>query len=163
MEIFLPNIAILCTWVVLWMFFYFGGSQVSTLQYERVLLVYTTLTLVSIFGFYVVLNSTLERHSIDLFTVAGYACLLIGALLVMLARIAMKNITATEILFAINPAPEFTGIYTYFHHPMYIGILTIMAGSFLLIPNFAAIPFVLLTAIFMYKKGRVEESRHGMG
>jgi len=68
-----------------------------------------------------------------------------GAYLVISTRLAMKNITATEIFFSINPIHKADGVFRHITYPMYFGILMILIGSFSIYPSLQA--FIVLLGI----------------
>lgn len=150
---------ILTLWLGIWLIFFFGGTRKNTLEAHPALLRYSSLTCLLIFVFYSVLftpalsigvtNTSMQLWASGLF-------MLMGAYLMISARLAMKNMTAKEVLFSINPTYATGGIYKHATHPMYLGILMILVGSLSAYPSLPAFIILLGVCYCLYEKANLE-------
>jgi protein-S-isoprenylcysteine O-methyltransferase Ste14 len=152
-------IFIMTLWLGIWTVLFFGGSRKNTLATHPALLRYSILTFVLIFIFYTLLftpSLSMDASPTNLQLLASGAIMLAGAYLTVRARLAMKNITAREILFSINPAYTSSGVYKQMSHPMYFGILMILAGSLSVYPSLHAFIVLLGICYCLHKKANLE-------
>lgn len=81
---------------------------------------------------------------------------LVGAYIFIQAREGLSMLTSKEVVFSLNNKPGSTkanaGVYTYMHHPMYVGITLITLASLLLFPSVIGAIFLLCAYICLYLK-----------
>ena len=143
-------------WVVIWFVFYFGGTRTSTHPVHPQLQTYSILTFVLIFIFYTIQHTQGPTLAVDLQIYASIALVLLGAYLMISARLKMRTLTALEILTAKNTQYSEDGIYTHLQHPMYAGIIAILFGSLCIFPGLPAFLVILVICYCIHKKIELE-------
>ncbi len=150
---------IMTLWIAIWLTFFLGGTRKNTLPKHPVLLRYSSLTFILIFVFYTILYTpTFSLGFIPTNTqlLTSIVFMVMGAYLMISARLAMKNITATEIFFSINPIYKTDGVFRHVTHPMYFGILMILIGSLSIYPSLQALIVLLGIGYCMHTKATLE-------
>lgn len=79
-----------------------------------------------------------------------------GAYLMAASRVALKRLYSKEIVFSLNPEHVTDGPYKYSNHPMYVGMVAILGGSFLIFPTVLGLAFALVICSAIAAKIKVE-------
>lgn len=103
----------------------------------------------------------LENMSgILLFT--GLLFIIIGMILMLVSRWQLRNLNNKEVFFSVNDSVLVTdGIYRYMDHPMYIGLVMIFFGSFIIYKNLLSLIFFFAILYVIYKKIIIEKRLGG--
>ena len=161
------SVLIISLWVFIWLIFYFYGPRQQQLPTHPILRRYSIALFIFIGLFYAMLYSTTDLVQIPPITWPGHTIvtitlLLSGTLLLVRARRDLPRLSYLDLIVALNPNTERSGMYTYFAHPMYIGIIAILTGSLLAIPNTLAILLLLPISFCIRQKLHVEHRHHNM-
>ncbi len=155
MAIFIKISVICIVWIAVWIHAYIDGPKKAQLPQHSFLTKLSTVSLFVITLFYTITYNGISSLPPILPLYGEILVLLLviffGALL-MVTRHKLNFLSCSDIVFGKNPDYVSTGIYLYFHHPMYINILGILVGSWFLIPTFYGILCItLLTTLFITK------------
>lgn len=149
-------------WTITWSFFALVGKNAKQrFPLQQQLVRYSTAVFISMTFFYWAafsetgslagyLSGSNLRNDIGIYVAA------LGAIIMILSRLELRELTVAEVVFAKCEVLVSTGLYRYFKHPMYLGLLLILSGSFVLYPNFIALFFMALAWFFVEKKKGVE-------
>jgi protein-S-isoprenylcysteine O-methyltransferase Ste14 len=139
-----------------------------TLPFDRRLVVYSNILIVLLFTFYTIFYVTIYINN---FTNLGtptntqvsfyggifsIAIVTIGAILMIRTRNGLSMLSSKEVIYSINKVHVSSGIYKYFHHPMYIGMLLIVIGTLVLNPSIIGSIVISFIAICLVLKARTE-------
>ncbi len=158
-------IIILSSWVLVWLSLYFDGPRTATTPPHLALTRYTSLLGISFFIFYFILFNEIGSitntaafykyvHPIS------YIFISLGCYLTIAARNSLRNLNYTEVMCSLNPTTTNNRIYGFMPHPMYLGMILLVLGSLILLPNYIA-PILLIPIFFsIYKKIIIENKHH---
>lgn len=138
------------------------GLQKDFLPFDRRLIRYTNTLIVLLFIFYTVFYQTLSAHvslisSVQLYAqILAFVLIFVGAIFMTLARNGLGMLLSKEIIYSINKVHVSEGVYKYFHHPMYVGMLMIVSGALLLAPSLFGVFLVTLISICLVLKAMTE-------
>lgn len=158
-------LVIMLGWLIIWAHMYWGGPKKSHLPDHPRLVFYTSMLGGSFFVFFSSLfigaGAVTVSEAWQLYVTLGGTIFWLGGMyLVLVSRHALKNASYREVLFALNDHASPHAIYTYFKHPMYVGMLALLLGSLLWFPNIVGLGLVLIIAICLYEKVRIEDAHH---
>lgn len=160
-----PALFLMGLWITIWFFFVVVGRNTNRrLPLQQHLVRYSTAVFISTTFFYWTAFSetgSLAGHlsRSNLLNDIGIYISALGAILMILSRLDLRELTVAEVVFSKCEVRVTTGMYRYFKHPMYLGLLLMLTGSSILYPNFIAIFFMALAWFFVEKKKEVEEYR----
>ena len=141
MEVFtIPGLVIITAWVLIWLDLAYAGSRSHTLPIHPTLQTLTIGTIVCFIIFYFV-----SFNGITAFTVTALPTQLVytvaiittitGALLLLAARHALPHLSGRDIMFGKNETYTSHGVFRYLSHPMYVGMILMTSGPWLLYPT----------------------------
>lgn len=98
----------------------------------------------------------------DVLLFAGLLFIIAGMIFMLISRWQLRSLDNREIFSSINNSElVIDGIYRYMNHPMYIGLIMIFFGSFIIYRNLISIIFFFVILYFIYKKIVLEKSSGG--
>lgn len=155
MAIFIKISVICLVWIAVWIHAYIDGPKKAQLPQNSTLTKLSTVSLLVITLFYTITYngiSSLPQILPFYGEILALLFVIFFGVLLMVTRHKLNFLSCSDIVFGKNPEYVSTGIYRYFHHPMYINILGIMLASWFLLPTFYGILCItLLTALFITK------------
>lgn len=92
----------------------------------------------------------------------GLLLVIVGMILMLVSRWQLRNLNNKQVFFSINNSKLVTdGIYRHMNHPMYVGLIMIFLGSFIIYRNPVSLIFFFAILYFVYKKIIIEKRLGG--
>ncbi len=167
MATYIFGIAILASWIIVWLFFFFARSRTAVPSQDiissSILKNLSLATFVSITVFYALLFTGVEKiileRWISILDVVGLWLVIGGHALLIRARFALADRSAYDVIFSASNRIIKTGPYAYIRHPMYTGIFLSLLGSAILFRSATGFLFLTLIIIPILMQKALREER----
>ena len=154
------EISVIClVWIIVWTYAYFGGPQYHILPTNKKLRILSIMTLLTITLFYVISYGNTSRLDITLplfFKEVILILIICSGFLLISTRRTLKHLSHIDILFSKNLIYTKSGLYRWFNHPMYIGIISILFLSWVLFPTIIGMILFSVVLLLLKIKASIE-------